>query len=153
VKVFDLLCAHDHRFEGWFASSDDFERQRDGKLIACPLCGDVQVVKVPAAAYVNTGASDRSPQPQAEQHETPTPEQIQYANLRSDVLAKVVEYVMKNTEDVGPAFPEEARKIHYGETPDRKIRGVASKQEVTDLRDEGIEVVPLPVALPAGKSH
>jgi len=155
VKVFDLLCVNDHRFEGWFASIDDFERQRDGKQIACPLCGDMQVVKVPAASYVNTGGSDRAPRPvpHAEQREAPTPEQVQYANLRSEVLAKVVEYVMKNTEDVGTAFPEEARKIHYGETPERKIRGVASQQEVTDLRDEGIEVVPLPAALPAGKRH
>ena len=69
------------------------------------------------------------------------------------MLAKLVDYVVKNTEDVGQAFPEEARKIHYGESPERKIRGVASRQEVTELRDEGIEVVPLPVTLPAGKSH
>jgi hypothetical protein len=69
------------------------------------------------------------------------------------MLAKVVEYVVKNTEDVGKAFPEEARKIHYGESPERKIRGVATAQEVTELRDEGIEVVPLPVDVPAGRSH
>lgn len=152
MKVFDLLCANDHRFEGWFSSGADFDRQRGQGIIACPMCGDNQVVKVPAATYVNTGASDRSPKAAAEPEEA-TPEQTQYANLRSAMLAKIVEYVVKNTEDVGKAFPEEARKIHYGESPERKIRGVATVQEVTELRDEGIEVVPLPVTVPAGKSH
>jgi hypothetical protein len=149
VKVFDLLCANDHRFEGWFASGADFERQRDSGHIACPLCGDSQVVKVPAASYVNTRVSDRSVKSEPTEAE-PTP--TQYANFRS-TLAKVVEYVLKNTEDVGREFPEEARKIHYGESPERKIRGVASAQEVTELREEGIEVVALPVTIPAGKSH
>jgi len=151
VKVFDLLCANDHRFEGWFSSGEDFDRQHAGGVIACPMCGDSQVVKVPAASYVNTGASDRGA-PKAEPAEL-TPEQAQYANFRSAMLAKLAEYVVKNTEDVGTAFPEEARKIHYGETPERKIRGTASDQDVTELRDEGIDVVALPVPLPAGKSH
>jgi len=150
LKVFDLLCANDHRFEGWFASGPDFERQRDGGHIACPLCGDSHVVKVPAASYVNTRVSDRSAKSEpAEAEPTPT----QYANFRSAILAKVVDYVVKNTEDVGRDFPEEARKIHYGESRERKIRGIASHQEVTELRDEGIEVVALPVTIPAGKSH
>lgn len=150
VKVFDLLCANDHRFEGWFASGADFERQRDSGHIACPLCGDSQVVKVPAASYVNTRVSDRSVKSEPTEAE---PTKTQYANFRSAVLAKVVEYVVKNTEDVGREFPEEARKIHYGESRERKIRGTASQQEVTELREEGIEVVALPVTVPAGKSH
>lgn len=150
VKVFDLLCANDHRFEGWFSSGADFEQQRDRGYIACPMCGDSQVVKVPAASYVNSRVSDRALKSEASE---PTPAQTQYANFRSLVLAKVVEYVVKNTEDVGREFPEEARKIHYGESPERKIRGTASHQEVTELREEGIEVVALPVTVPAGKSH
>jgi len=151
LKVFDLLCANDHRFEGWFSSGEDFERQHAGGVIACPMCGDSQVVKVPAATYVNTGASDRTPKP--EQQPEPTPEQVQYANFRATMLAKLADYVVKNTEDVGTAFPEEARKIHYGESPERRIRGTASDQDVTELRDEGIDVVALPIPLPAGKSH
>ena len=150
MKIFDLLCANDHRFEGWFTSGADYDRQRTSGIIACPMCGDSQVVKVPAASYVNTGASDRGAKPQAAEL---TAEQSQYANFRSSMLAKLVEYVVKNTEDVGKDFPEEARKIHYGESPERKIRGTASNQEVSELRDEGIEVVPLPVTVPAGKSH
>lgn len=151
MKIFDLVCANDHRFEGWFASNDDFDKQREHGIIACPLCSDNHIVKVPSASYVNTGATDRSPQTSAPAE--PTPEQVQYANMRSAMLAQIVDYVVKNTEDVGAAFPEEARKIHYGETPERKIRGTASTDEVTALRDEGIDVVPLPGALPAGKSH
>ena len=150
VKVFDLLCANDHRFEGWFSSGADYEQQRDKGYIACPMCGDSQVVKVPAASYVNSRVSDRAAP--AEPADAP-PAKPQYANFRSAVLAKVVEYVVKNTEDVGREFPEEARKIHYGESPERKIRGTASQQEVSELRDEGIEVVALPVTVPAGKSH
>ena len=150
VKVFDLLCANDHRFEGWFSSGADYEQQRDKGYIACPMCGDSQVVKVPAASYVNSRVSDRAVKSEPAE---PTPAQTQYANFRSAVLAKVVEYVVKNTEDVGREFPEEARKIHYGESPERKIRGTASHQEVSELRDEGIEVVALPVTVPAGKSH
>jgi hypothetical protein len=151
VKVFDLLCANDHRFEGWFASGSDFEQQRAQGYIACPMCGDSQVVKVPAASYVNTRVSDRSVK--SEPADEAAPNRPQYANFRSSVLAKVVEYVVKNTEDVGREFPEEARKIHYGESPERKIRGTASVQEVSELREEGIEVVALPVTIPAGKSH
>ena len=150
MKVYDLVCANDHRFEGWFASGDDFESQRDRGIIACPLCSDHHVIKVPSASYVNTGASDRPAKTSTPQV---TAEQAQYANMRSAMLAQVIEYVVKNTEDVGAAFVEEARKIHYGETPERKIRGTASQDEVTALRDEGIDVVPLPVAVPAGKSH
>ncbi|MCC7080633.1 MAG: DUF1178 family protein [Burkholderiales bacterium] len=151
MKVFDLLCANDHRFEGWFASGADFEQQRNLGYIACPMCGDSQVVKVPAASYVNTRASDRSVK--SERADEAVPAHTQYANFRSSILAKVVEYVVKNTEDVGREFPEEARKIHYGESPERKIRGTASTQEVSELREEGIEVVALPVTIPAGKSH
>ena len=150
MKVFDLVCANDHRFEGWFASGEDFDKQRDRGIIACPMCADNRVVKVPSASYVNTRASDRPAKAPAP---SMTPEQAQYANMRSAMLAQVIDYVVKNTEDVGAAFAEEARKIHYGETPERKIRGTASQDEVTSLRDEGIDVVPLPVALPAGKSH
>jgi hypothetical protein len=150
VKVFDLLCANDHRFEGWFSSGADYEQQRDKGYIACPMCGDSQVVKVPAASYVNSRVSDRALKSEPAEA---TPAKTQYANFRNAVLAKVVEYVVKNTEDVGREFPEEARKIHYGESPERKIRGTASHQEVGELRDEGIEVVALPVTVPAGKSH
>lgn len=147
--VFDLGCANNHRFEGWFDSNEDYERQVGSKLVACPLCGDSNVGRLPHASHIRGTLKERPPRADA----APTSEQ-QYANTGGDLLAKVIEHVINNTEDVGPAFPEEARKIHYREAPERRIRGTASRDEVAALREEGIEVVAL--AVPAhrlGKPH
>ena len=138
--VFELGCENRHRFEGWFASNEDFERQLGGKLVACPLCGNANVTRMPHAAHIRSGAKERPPRAGA----APTDEQ-QYANAGGDLVTKVVEHILKNTEDVGAAFPEEARKIHYREAPERRIRGTASREDVDSLREEGIEVVALPV--------
>lgn len=138
--VFNLTCSNDHRFEGWFASSSDFERQQQATLLNCPLCGSTEVNKGLHAPYVNTGSASQLPQREAPARDAPA----QYANVTDD-LAKLVEHLLANTEDVGNAFPEEARKIHYQESPARKIRGQASPDEVHELRDEGIEVVAVPV--------
>jgi hypothetical protein len=147
--VFNLGCENSHRFEGWFASSEDFERQVDGKLVACPLCGNANIARLPNAAHVKSGAKERPAR--AEPRVVPSQ---QYANMGSEVLAKLVEHIIENTEDVGAAFPEEARKIHYREAPERRIRGTASRDDVDALKEEGVEVVALP--LPAhrtGKTH
>ncbi len=147
--VFDLGCGNNHRFEGWFASSDDFERQLGRKLISCPLCGNANVVRLPHAAYIKTGGSDRAPRAEA----TAVTSQ-QYANVGREVLTRLIEHIIENTEDVGAEFPEEARKIHYREAPDRRIRGTASREEVEELKEEGIEVVALPIPTHrVGKTH
>lgn len=140
--VYNLGCTNDHRFEGWFASADDFERQTGSKLLSCPLCGDARISRLPHASYVSTGAAER-PAESAAQPPKGVPRQ--YANLGAELLANLIDKVIENTEDVGRAFPEEARKIHYKEAPERHIRGSASNKEVEALRDEGIEVVALPV--------
>lgn len=147
--VFDLGCDNAHRFEGWFASTAEFERQRDGQLLSCPLCGSTSINRLVTAARVNTGRSGRMSQ----EAETPN-EAPQYANFDAGRLLKLITHIVENTEDVGSAFPEEARKIHYKESPERHIRGSASADEVDALREEGIEVValPLPPHL-ANKSH
>lgn len=141
--VYDLGCANDHRFEGWFSSTDDYKEQAKSRLLSCPMCGDEHIARLPHASYVGTGAPDRAPP------EAPPPAKKalphQYANLGAELLANVIERVLENTEDVGRAFPEEARKIHYHEAPERHIRGTASNKEVEALRDEGIEVVALQV--------
>lgn len=138
--VFDLGCANHHRFEGWFDSSEDYERQLGQRLLACPLCGSADVARLPNAAHIKSVGKERP----ARAGTSATASQ-QYANMGSEILAKVVEQIISQTEDVGTAFPEEARKIHYREAPERRIRGTASHQEVDALRDEGIEVVALPV--------
>lgn len=147
--VFNLGCENLHRFEGWFASNEDFERQLDSKLVACPLCGNANVSRMPHAAHIRTGTKERRP-PRAGAATTLQ----QYANVGSEALARLVEHIIENTEDVGAAFPEEARKIHYQEAPERQIRGTASRDEIEALKEEGVEVVALPIpAHRLGKTH
>jgi hypothetical protein len=140
VIVYNLGCANDHSFEGWFASADDFERQTTSKLLSCPLCGNARIARLPHAPYINTPA-ERPAEPSPPAKGVPH----QYSNVGAELLAKLVDKVIESTVDVGRAFPEEARKIHYREAPERHIRGVASNKEVEALREEGIEVVALPV--------
>ena len=149
--VFNLGCENSHRFEGWFTSSEDFERQLGGKLVGCPMCGTTNVSRLPNASYVNTGAKPRG---RRAEEAAPTAAQQQYANVGRELLSKLVEHIIEHTEDVGPAFAEEARKIHYNEAPDRRIRGTASRDEVEALKDEGVEVVALPIPVHRlGRTH
>ena len=140
--VYNLGCGNEHRFEGWFASSDDYEQQTVSKLLSCPLCGDARIERLPHASHVSTGAAERAA-PDSNRPVKGLPHQ--YANLGAELLASVIDKVLESTTDVGRAFPEEARKIHYREAPERQIRGTASSKEVQALREEGIEVVALPV--------
>ncbi|MCW5605544.1 MAG: DUF1178 family protein [Burkholderiales bacterium] len=153
--VFELGCDNDHRFEGWFASGGDFERQLNDKLLTCPVCGSTGIARLPHASYVNTGSGAGTGKAgSAQSGKGKVPAQRQYANLGGEMLAKLVEHIIENTEDVGAAFPEEARKIHYQETPERHIRGTASTKEVEELKEEGIEVVAVPIPPHrAGKTH
>jgi hypothetical protein len=151
VIVFNLGCENSHRFEGWFASSEDFERQAAGKLVTCPMCGNANVSRLPNAVHIAKTAS-KPQRPGRAEPAAATP--MQYTNVGSEILARLVEHIVETTEDVGAAFPEEARKIHYQEAPDRHIRGTASRDEVEALKDEGIEVVALPIpAHRLGKTH
>lgn len=144
--VYDLGCENGHRFEAWFASSDDFERQTQDKRLSCPLCGSDRIVRLPHAPHVATGGREAATQtPDASQH---------YANFGTEVLAKLIDHIIETTEDVGAAFPEEARKIHYREVPERRIRGTASIKEFEALKEEGIEVAALPIPPHrVGKAH
>lgn len=140
--VFELGCENHHRFEGWFASSEDFERQLNEKLLSCPLCGNGKITRLPHASYVNTVSDGRAASARRKS-DAGAPQQ--YANLGSEILARLIDHVIETTEDVGRAFPEEARKIHYQEAPERHIRGTASPREVEALKEEGIDVVALPI--------
>jgi hypothetical protein len=135
--IFDLTCGHGHRFEGWFASADDFERQAKAVLVRCPVCDDASVVRVPSAK-VHVGRATADAPRAAEDAETETA-----AGLPEDLIKKLRE-VVRNTENVGHRFPEEARKIHYEEVPPRAIRGQASKDDADALREEGIDFAALP---------
>jgi hypothetical protein len=141
--VFNLTCGNDHSFEGWFASSAEFERQQLATQLNCPMCGDTAVSKGINAPYVNTGSPLLAPQVD-KAATTPRAAAAHYINIGAEVT-RMIEHLIASTEDVGNDFPEEARKIHYQEAPERKIRGNASRDEVEELRDEGIEVVAVPV--------
>ena len=142
MKVYNLHCSNKHAFEGWFSSEEDFRSQCEGKRIQCPVCESDSVTRVPSAPRLNlSGAS------------TP-PEVSQAAQAMLEKWTELARHVVANTEDVGDAFPEEARKIHYKETPERAIRGVATTSEREALADEGIEVVALPIpATPKSPLH
>ena len=143
--VFDLECEHSHRFEGWFGSAGDFDTQLAGKLLSCPICNSANVVRRPSASYVNTGAAEKPQRDKPESSNVSVPQQ--YANVSPETVARIIEHIVKNTDDVGNQFPEEARKIHYNEAPERHIRGTATPRDIDSLREEGIEVVSLPVPL------
>ncbi|MDZ7652242.1 MAG: DUF1178 family protein [Burkholderiaceae bacterium] len=139
MKVFNLRCAQDHSFEGWFASADDFDDQQARQLISCPICNTTEVVKAPSAPYIGTGASEPSTAVSVRQPAAmPTSAQLQA------MFVKMAREIAANTEDVGERFAEEARRIHYDEAPERGIRGLASKDEAQALEEEGISVMPLP---------
>jgi len=139
VKVLDLHCSRHHGFEGWFASEDDFQAQLARGQVECPLCGDTAIGKKPSAPRLNLGAT----QPGARQ-EVKEVVNMPDASLQAAWL-KMVRHVMANTDDVGERFAEEARRIHYGETGERGIRGQASREETEALLEEGIGVLPLPM--------
>ncbi|MDP1900837.1 MAG: DUF1178 family protein [Rubrivivax sp.] len=147
MKVLDLHCANGHGFEGWFASEEDFMSQNGGALIECPLCADRIITRVPSAPRLNlSGAREPgAPVPPSPPTNLPVDARpAQSADLQVTWLA-TVRHLLANTEDVGPRFAEEARRIHYGETPHRAIRGQASARDRAALQEEGIETVAIPV--------
>jgi len=142
MKVFNLGCAHDHRFEGWFASEDDFVSQCERGLVECPLCADKTITRLPTAPRLIVS---KSPLPQADAAEGAKAPDAPTAVATQAAWLRAVRHVMANTDDVGERFAEEARRIHYGEVDERAIRGRATQDEANALREEGIEVVSLPV--------
>ncbi len=133
-----LKCEADHAFEGWFSSGSDFDGQQARGLVTCPVCGSASVGKAlmaPAVATAHAGDA-QVPMPMAG------------GGVPAEMIAKlreVVTQIRASSEDVGTRFPEEARKIHYGEAPARGIIGQAKQEEIGALLEEGIEIAPLPV--------
>ncbi len=141
MKVLNLRCANGHGFEGWFASDEDYMSQNGRGLIECPICADTVIGRLPSAPRLNlSGAREPEPPPETK----PRPQAPQPADLQAAYL-QTVRHLIANTEDVGPHFAEAARRIHYGEEPQRGIRGQASAEEREALREEGIETMSLPM--------
>ena len=140
--VYDLECGGGHRFEGWFASKDDFTAQSSKGLVGCPKCGAQQVRRVPSLTRFNSGAIEPQEKPPAQPAEFAGKDPAAIAQI---LYSRLVDEMLQKSEDVGRAFPEEARKIHYQEAPARSIRGQATSEEHAELLDEGIAVLRLPV--------
>lgn len=133
---YNLSCDNGHGFEGWFSSSDDFDRQAKDRLVTCPTCGSGSVSKQLMAPTVSTARKK-------EARHALVMDKAQKETIAK--LREMVKTIRENAEDVGDRFPEEARKIHYGEAEQRGLIGKATADEATALLEEGIEIAPLPV--------
>jgi hypothetical protein len=133
---FALTCDQGHGFDAWFSSGASYDEQVEARALACPACGSVHVRKAPMAPAVLRGKARPAAAP------AETKRKRTYAFLKD-----LREHLKANADDVGRAFPEEARKMHYGEAEARSIYGEASAEEAKALHEEGIPAVPLP-ALP-----
>jgi hypothetical protein len=152
-----LVCERDHAFESWFQNSTAYDKQVKRSLVTCPVCGSAKVEKAIMAPRVSaasdndiiapslpapTASPPAAPQPAAK----PAPVAVMSPPERElrQKLKEIRDHIVKNANYVGPRFPEEARKIHYGETEHRSIYGEASPEEAKELHEEGIEFLPLP---------
>ena len=150
--VLDLSCANEHRFEGWFASSAAFEAQRARGLVSCPVCNTAEVRRLLSAPYVQTRSAQTPASSGAQASSAPalptrapaTPVFGLPSPAAVAELLGTLRRMAKSAEDVGERLPEEARRIHYGEAEARDIRGAASRDEVEELLEEGIVVLPVP---------
>jgi hypothetical protein len=163
MKVLDLQCSQGHSFEGWFGSQGDYDAQCARGMLICPVCNDSDVVKKLSAPRLNLGHAARAAHvpsssegqgdagvqssPSAPPPATPslTSSNVGSVQQLQAAMLHMLRHVMAHTEDVGPQFAEEARKMHYGEKEERSIRGQATREETEALIEEGIDVVPLPL--------
>ena len=145
-----LICEKGHEFESWFADSAAFDKQIKRKLIACPHCGSAKVDKAIMAPRLATGKKRKAPA-EAPVAAPAAPEKAPVAMISPQEqefrvkLKELREHLTKNADNVGQKFPEEARKMHYGEIEHRSIYGEASPQDAKELAEEGIEFHPLPI--------
>jgi hypothetical protein len=134
VIRFALICDLGHDFDAWFGSGDSYDEQIEARAVTCPICGNAEVRKAPMAPAIKRSR----PAPPASLQ--PSERKKTYAFLKG-----LRAHLEANAEHVGPAFPEEARKMHYGEAEARSIYGEASLEEAKALQEEGIPAVPLPI--------
>jgi hypothetical protein len=153
VIVVDLICEHEHRFEGWFVRSEDIESQQQRGLLSCAICGSRNMRRLPSAPHVQRGSSEETSSAHDETQDAAVVSsdrgvQVEPAEAQHllQLLVKKLQESAEKSEDVGDDFPVEVRRIHFGDAEDRAIRGKASAADVTSLLEEGISVLPIPVA-------
>ena len=162
LKVFDLQCEHGHLFEGWFGSHEDYDSQQSRGMLTCPMCQSAKIEKRLSAPRLNVGHFDAetrasegasavastSANASRETVLAASPEALQLAQIQAAIMQQMRELV-RNTENVGTSFAQEARRIHEGESEERPIRGTATPEEREALIEDGIAVVALPDFLDA----
>lgn len=147
MKVLNLRCGVGHDFEGWFSSEEDFQSQQRQQLIECPVCGNTRIEKMLSAPHLNLGHGSAG----SAETERVAPAVADDGNeqhrlqVMQAMYERMVQHVMEHTTDVGEQFADQARKMHQGEVAEAPIRGRTSPDEAQQLRDEGIDVVSLPV--------
>ncbi|GAB5488065.1 MAG: DUF1178 family protein [Parasphingorhabdus sp.] len=157
--VFDLICRDgSHQFEGWFSSSADYEQQKSGGILACPMCGSIDIGKALMAPNVgakgNQGSKLATTEPDVKPAKNANLPNSSIENSAVQVpveykevlekLAKAQSKILKQSEWVGNDLPEKAREMHYGDSEEKPIHGVATPDDIADMEEEGIELTPLP---------
>jgi hypothetical protein len=153
-----LRCAKGHAFESWFPNSAAYDKQAKRGLVTCPACGNTKIEKAIMAPKLSgtrkrgaapaVAAAPEAPAPEAPAlaaADTPVAMMSPQENELRNKLRELREHLTKNSDYVGKKFPEEARKMHYGEIDHRSIYGEASLKDAKELHEEGIEFHPLPV--------
>lgn len=130
--AYDLACENEHIFEAWFKDSASFEDQKEKGMIVCPICGSSSIRKHPSSFAILKGSQRNS-------------EGNRQTDITLEILKKVQDYVINNTEDVGIKFTETALKMHYGLMEPKNIRGIATEEQEKILKDEGIDFFKIPV--------
>jgi hypothetical protein len=141
LKVFDLQCEHSHIFEGWFGSHEDYDAQQARGLVTCPVCGSASITTRLSAPRLNVAHLHAPAARPAVPSNASDAEKM--AALQA-VVMRQVRAVLRNTENVGPRFAVEARRIHEGDADDRPIRGTATPDERAALAEDGIDVMAVP---------
>lgn len=150
LKVFDLQCEQGHVFEGWFGSDGSYETQQARGLLSCPVCNSGRVSKKLSAPRLNVShiRNPAAPAAQSSADGKPAtavaaPATEQLVQLQAEIL-RHIRHMVRNTENVGDRFAQEARLMHEGEAQERAIRGTATPEEREELMQEGIAVMPIP---------
>jgi hypothetical protein len=158
MKVYNLACPLEHRFEGWFASEEDCLAQQSKGILACPFCDSTEITRMPSAPHIGKSSSAELTVSKTESEGLSGGVVALTGNDHSQLEAQVqaaflkgMRELMGRSEDVGDSFADEARKIHYKESPERSIRGQTTLDEAEALREEGIDVLSMPM-IPALKN-
>ncbi len=159
LKVFDLACEHEHLFEGWFASAEAFKSQQEQGLVRCPVCNSNTITRRVSAPHLNVSNLRAAKEAGSLRvvaddgvAEVAAPSQQQLSSLQAEMLRQVRK-IIRQSDDVGVRFAQEARRMHEGEIEQRPIRGTATAQECQELIDDGISIMPVPDIMDDDRMH